>query len=174
MKQLLASFLIGIFCVGCTIDTDIDDLKTFTEDAYKDQKPEVEPLPPLQPHAVFIYTASDLKDPFDPENLKEKQQRQEVAESDTEGPDRSRRKEPLEQFPLDSLVLRGIMEQGGENWAIIGAPDKSVHRVKEGNFMGEFDGRILSVTDLSLVVSELKRNPVGKWESLESEILLVE
>ena len=169
------AILLVIFLVvgGCTIDSDISDLRSFTENAYKDHKPEVEPLPPLRPHAVFIYTASELEDPFDPDNLKEKQTEQQfVGESD--GPDRSRRKEPLEQFPLDALKLVGMMEQDGENWAIIGAPDNSVHRVKRGNYMGQFDGKILNVSETSLVVSEIKRNPVGKWENQEAEILLVE
>ena len=74
------AILLVIFLVvgGCTIDSDISDLRSFTEDAYKDHKPEVEPLPPLRPHAVFIYTASELEDPFDPDNLKEKQTEQNV------------------------------------------------------------------------------------------------
>ena len=138
-----------------------------------DRKPEVEPLPPLLPNTVFVYTASDLADPFDADNLKDKS-----AESDTakgeEGPDPSRRKEPLEAFPLDALKLVGVLAQNGIDWAIIRAPDQVVHRVTEGNYMGENDGEIVLVEDHAVTVHELIRNPVGKWEKSEVEIILVE
>ena len=67
MAALLGTILLG----GCVVEPELDDLRAFTENAFKDHQPEVEPLPPLKPHAVFIYTASDEIDPFDVENLKE-------------------------------------------------------------------------------------------------------
>jgi len=45
------------------------DLVTFVNDAYKDQKPEIEPLPPIVPYEEFIYEASDLPDPFSRDNV---------------------------------------------------------------------------------------------------------
>jgi type IV pilus assembly protein PilP len=159
--------------VGCVAEPELDDLRVFTENAFKDQKPDVEPLPPLRPHAVFIYTASDMVDPFDQDNLKEKQTDTDAAD-DAEGPDRSRRKEPLEAFPLDALLLVGMLDQQGEKWAVVRAPDQSIHRVKQGNYMGVNYGEIVEIGDTSLTVTELVRNPVGKWESKDADLILVE
>ena len=165
--------IIFLFVVGCNQQTDLSDLERFTEEAFKDHTPEVEPLPALQPQAVFIYTASGLIDPFDKENLKEKaEDLPSLASAD--GPDQSRRKEPLEAFPLDSLKLVGVLAQNDENWAVIAAPDKTVHRVKEGNYMGVNYGEILAVNDNTVAVSELVRNPVGRWEKKEASLILVE
>jgi type IV pilus assembly protein PilP len=158
---------------GCNEGAKLQDLKRFTENAFKDHVPQVEPLPALQPQAVFIYTASGLTDPFDTNNLKEKVEPLPAGEGEA-GPDQTRRKEPLEGYPIDALKLVGVLEQNGENWAVVRAPDSSVHRVKSGNYMGTNYGEILAVQENSVEVSELVRNPVGRWEKKEASLILVE
>jgi type IV pilus assembly protein PilP len=172
MKKLWI-FIIFLSITGCGQNADISDLERFTEEAFKDHTPEVEPLPALQPQAVFIYTASGLLDPFDRDNLKEKAENL-PALAGADGPDQSRRKEPLEAFPLDSLKLVGVLAQNDQNWAVIRAPDKTVHRVRQGNYMGINYGEILAVEDNTVAVSELVRNPVGRWEKKEASLILVE
>lgn len=172
MKRLWI-FLFIFSIAGCSENKDVSDLERFTTEAFKDHTPEVEPLPALQPQAVFIYTASSLIDPFDRENLKEKVEDL-PSVAGAAGPDRSRRKEPLEAFPLDSLKLVGVLAQNDQNWAVIRAPDKTVHRVKEGNYMGVNYGEILEVDDNTVAVSELVKNPVGRWEKKEANLILVE
>ncbi|MBX2869963.1 MAG: pilus assembly protein PilP [Acidiferrobacterales bacterium] len=173
MRSPIYMLFIAACLVGCNQSRDIRDLEEFTENAFKDYVPEVEPLPALKPQAVFIYTASALTDPFDKQNLQEKVEPLPL-EGGEEGPDRSRRKEPLELFPLDSLKLVGVLEQNGENWAVIRAPDSSVHRVKAGNYMGEDFGEIEEVGENTVELTELVRNPVGRWESRDANLLLVE
>ena len=168
---LLAGFAL---LAGCNKNKGLDDLRSFTENAYKDHVPEVEPLPPLRPTAVFIYTASDEVDPFNRGNLRVQSAVQEDTGGGEEGPDLTRRKEPLEAFPIDSLKLVGVMAQDGINWAVVDAPDKTVHRVTEGNFMGKNHGEIVLVEDNKLEVVELVRNPVGKWEKKPANLILVE
>ncbi len=171
---LLMSF--GLLFSGCGVDTDISDLRVFVEETHRDAQPEVEPLPLLNPDifARLIYSASDQKDPFSPANLQQEEETAVTTLGDTAGPDRSRPKEPLEQFALGELTLVGMLEQGRQNWAIIRAPDQSIHRVQAGNFVGQFDGRIVTVNAHSMRISELKRNPVGEWETQETELFLIE
>jgi len=174
-RRIRALVVVGLSTMlsACGQGGDISDLRDFTENAFKDHTPEVDPLPALQPQAIFIYTASALTDPFDRENLKEK-----IEEVPTSGgadaPDRSRRKEPLEAFPIDALKMVGLLNQDGENWAVVRAPDNTVHRVRRGNYMGVNYGEILAVNDNTVEVSELVRNPVGQWERKEASLILVE
>ncbi len=172
MKYFLVA-LMGLVLPGCNQVADISDLQEFTETAFRDHIPEVDPLPALQPLAVFIYTASGLTDPFDKENLKEKV-KDFPGGNDESGPNRSRRKEPLESFPIDGLKLVGVLAQHGENWAVVRAPDQSIHRVKQGNYMGVNYGEIINVSDSGMNVSELVKNPVGRWEKKEAKLILVE
>ena len=174
IKSLLPLFLALFLLTGCNKNKGVDDLKSFTQNAFKDHIPEVEPLPPLKPTAVFIYTASEEVDPFNKGNLRIQSTEDENISGDEEGPDLTRRKEPLEAFPIDSLKMVGLMAQNGINWAIIDAPDKTVHRVTEGNYMGKNHGEIMLVEGNKLEVMELVRNPVGKWEKKLANLILVE
>ena len=171
--KLVFTLLSAAILVGCSENRDVRDLEVFTEEAFKDAVPQVEPLPALRPQEIFAYNASSLADPFDPANLQEEEEQLPV-EGGEEGPDRSRRKEPLELFPLDSLKLVGVMEQNGENWAVIRSPDSSVHRVKAGNYIGQDFGEIDSVEENAVELIELVRNPVGRWENRDASLLLVE
>lgn len=173
MLLRLSILLLSLMLVGCSQESNINDLEAFVEDTFRDHTPVIDPLPTLQPQAIFIYTASGLPDPFDVENLNEKVDELPL-QSGEQGPDRTRRKEHLEAFPVDSLKLVGVLEQKGEKWAVIRAPDRSVHRVKKGNYMGVNDGVIRAVNDNMVDVSELIRNPVGRWEREDVNLFLVE
>lgn len=171
--RVIVVTVFALLLTGCDQGGDISDLQDFTENAFKDHKPEVDPLPALQPQAIFIYTASSLTDPFDQENLKEKIEEL-PASGGADAPDRSRRKEPLEAFPIDALKMVGLLNQDGENWAVVRAPDNTVHRVRRGNYMGVNYGEILAVNDNTVEISELVKNPVGQWERKEASLILVE
>ena len=172
MKRLVL-ILFALVLSGCNEGANLNDLKKFTENAFKDHIPEVDPLPALQPQAVFIYTASSMVDPFNSSNLKEKDKVISV-EGGEDGPDRTRRKEPLELFPFDALKLVGVLAQKGENFAVVKSPEGSVHRVKKGNYMGQNYGEILAVQENTVKVSELVLNPVGRWEKRDASLILVE
>jgi type IV pilus assembly protein PilP len=150
----------------------VEDLRLFTVNAYKDHIPEVEPLPPLKPNAVYIYTGSKKVDPFNQGNLARQTTKAVDTGGGEAGPDLTRRKEPLEAYPIDALKLVGVMEKDGIDWAIIRAPDKTVHRVTEGNYMGKHYGEIVSIKGTTLKVTELVRNPVGKWEKKNATVVL--
>lgn len=108
--------LLGMWVlVGCNKTSGIDDLKEFTKNAYKDRKPQVDPLPALKPVPVFIYQASNSKDPFNKANLRLQTPQSVDTAGGEEGPDLTRRKEPLEAYPTDALTLVGVMEQNGIN-----------------------------------------------------------
>lgn len=165
------SLAAALLLAGCEIGDNIDDLKAFTENAFRDHVPEVDPLPAMEPPAVFVYTASEMTDPFSPLNLRQ----QEEAEEETgSGPDRNRRREPLEQYPLDSLRMMGTIDRQAEKWVILRAPDGSIHRVRVGNYVGQNFGRIVEIEDSGIRIVETVRGPTGKWGEREAVIALLE
>lgn len=155
--------------IGCA-DQRMDDLQRFVENAHKGRKPRVEPLPRIKPHDTFVYTASQLTDPFSPGNL----DRTPPAVGGANAPDLTRRKEPLEQYPLDSLRMVGTLSREGTSWAVIQAPDGTVHRARKGNYLGQNYGQIMEVTDNKLYVTELIPGGNDNWIERESNIAIVE
>lgn len=174
MKATVILMILAVTVSACNKKSGTDDLQSFTENAFKDRILEIEPLPPLRPTAVFIYTASDQVDPFNSGNL-----RIQIAKNENTGggeaePDETRRKEPLEAYPIDALKMVGVMAKNGIDWAIIKAPDQTVHRVTEGNYIGENLGEIIRINGNKMEVVELVKNPVGKWEKKNVNLILVE
>ena len=141
-----------------------DDLVKFVNDTYKDEKPEIEPLPPIIPYEEFIYSADDLADPFSRENVLAGTL-EDANESSAEGIDENRRKEPLEAFPLDGLRLDGVLEFRGLTSAIVRSPDGDSVPVSLGNYVGLNNGKIISISseEQVLEIEETVRNATGNW-----------
>ena len=154
-----------------SIKLQMDDLQRFVENVHKDKKPRVEPLPRIKPHETFTYTASKLSDPFSSGNLI--QNTPVSGGSGGVAPDLTRRREPLEQFPLDSLSMVGTLARGDTIWAVIRAPDDTIHRAQSGNYLGQNHGKIEQVTPSRLVVSELVPGGNNNWIERESSIAIV-
>lgn len=141
-------------------EVDKSDLVDFVENAHKDSKPEIEPLPEIRLYEKFVYSATDLPDPFAILNLL-------PGDNDTPGsgigPDSNRRQEPLEKYSLDELLLVGSIQSKGEIWAIVKAPDGTVHRVTNGNYVGMNFGRVVNVANFRIELKELILGNGNRW-----------
>ena len=166
MKRLLV--LLAMLVVGgCS--SEIDDLKQFVRDSEKGVPRRVEPLPAVKPFEPFAYEGFDLPDPFKPRKL--------TAPKDGGGggiaPDLNRRKEPLEAFPLEQLKMVGTLSQGKDTYALVRA-DKTLYRVKKGNYMGQNFGLITDVTDSEIKLKEIVQDSAGDWAERQSVLPLLE
>ena len=83
----------------------------------------IEPLPEVKPYETFVYIDEDRRDPFS--QYIEEIRKQETADTGLR-PDITRKREALEEFPLDSLKYVGTLEKKGIVWALISAPDNTV------------------------------------------------
>lgn len=118
--------------------------------------PPLDPLPVMQQFETFEYAAQTLRDPFS------------NAFTDQGGgsgprPDSTRRKQTLEQFPLDSLDMVGTLGRGPGVIALVMAPDKVTYRVRPGAYMGQNDGRVTSVSEDRIELVELVPDGAGGW-----------
>jgi len=158
----------GLALSGCA-DRSMDDLERFVANTYKDRKPRVEPLPRIKPNPTFEYTASELVDPFSQANLIQRR----PSPDGGPAPDPTRRKEPLEQFPLDALDMVGTLGNDEGTWAIIRAPDGTVHRAGAGNHLGQNYGRITDVEDTRVELVELVPDVDGGWMERDATLAIV-
>ncbi|HYA39317.1 MAG TPA: pilus assembly protein PilP [Candidatus Methylomirabilis sp.] len=154
---------------GCSSDG-LQDLRDFVKNAYANQKPKVEPLPEIKMQETFAYSAEGLADPFAAFNLKPQSQRNAGGPR----PDPNRRKEPLEDYPLDSLKMVGTLMRGKQAWAIIQAPDGTVYRVQVGDHMGQNSGMVNKITEDKVDLVELIQSAAGDWVEREASLALVE
>jgi type IV pilus assembly protein PilP len=172
MKPVLSRLMACLLCValgGCSSDG-LEDLREFVNNAYADRKPKVEPLPEIKMQETFIYNSENLPDPFAAFNLKP----QSSTSASGPRPDPNRRKEPLEDYPLDSLKMVGTLTRGKQAWAVIQAPDGTVHRAQVGDHLGQNSGMINKITEEKVDLIELIQGTMGDWVEREANLTLLE
>ena len=167
MKRLIVPIAVAVLA-GCS--SEIDELKTFVRESEKGLPRRVEPLPAVKPFEPFTYEGFDLPDPFKPRKLSAPR---EGGAGGGLAPDLNRRKEPLESFPLEQLKMVGTLSQGKDTYALVRA-DKTLYRVKKGNYMGQNFGLITDVTEAEIKLKEIVQDSAGDWAERQSVLPLLE
>ena len=159
----------AVLLAGCTGGK--QDLEQWVQQTLARPPGEVEPLPQVQTPEPVVYDANDLRDPF----MRARPDAEEVASSgDGPRPDPDRRREYLERFPLDALEMVGTIALGDQTFGLISDPDDTIHRVSEGNYLGQNHGRILQITPVAIEVMELVPDGAEGWMEREASIALPE
>jgi type IV pilus assembly protein PilP len=167
MKRLFVPLALVVLG-GCSSET--DELKQFVRESDKGLPRRIEPLPAVKPFEPFTYEGFDLPDPFKPRKLTAPK---EGGAGGGVAPDLNRRKEPLEAFPLEQLKMVGTLSQGKDTYALVRA-DKTLYRVKKGNYMGQNFGLITDVTDNEIKLKEIVQDSAGDWAERASILPLLE
>jgi type IV pilus assembly protein PilP len=166
LVRLLTISLVAAALSAC--GQDMSDLTQYVGEVKARPAKPIEPIPVIKPYVRFIYPGHDL-DPFDMSVLAPEQNRQ---LENSVMIDKNRVPEFLEKFPLDSLKMVGTVFKEEQLWALIRIPGGSVHRVREGNYMGRNHGEILEVKDAGIRLSEIVENGFGGYEKRENELAI--
>lgn len=155
--------LLFLLLSGC--GDEMSDLRAFVEKIKQRPGGEIEPLPEFEPYEGFTYQPSRLPDPFVPQAgfAMSDEEMQQQERSSGLAPDPDRRKEPLEQYPLDSLEMVGTLSRNQQLWGLVRSPDGTVHQVLVGNYMGQNYGRINRVTESRIQLVEIVPDGQNGW-----------
>jgi type IV pilus assembly protein PilP len=166
-----APWLLMMGLAGCG-GGDMADLKTYVAEVKSRHKGAVEPLPEVKTVEPFTFIAEDLRDPF---VLDEKSQEpeEEKVESGIR-PDTTRPREELESYELDSLRMVGTVNQQGALWGLVRANDGTIHRVRNGNYMGKNYGKIINIKENLIELVEIFSDSPGAWHERKASLDLAE
>ena len=142
------------------------DLDAWMKDQGKTTKGKLDPLPQIKPYDPFTYNAFDLPDPFKPRKIEPTKGGGRLA------PDFTRRKEPLESFPLESLLMVGTLAKNKTTYALVATPERDVFQVRAGNYLGQNYGVITEIGDSELKLKELLQDGAGDWTERSSSLQL--
>lgn len=172
LGRTLMILAIALGLAACS-DNGMNDLRQFVQQA-KLKKGKVEPLPEFKPVETYAYTAYELKDPFATWKSEVKTAAQDKSAVQGVRPDVDRRKEILENFPLDTLRMMGTLQYDDTKWGLVKAPDGIVYKVKQGSYIGQNYGKIRAVNDTKLMLTEIVPNGLGGWEEREASLAISE
>lgn len=167
MKPIWSVLVSCVLLSGCSGD-DHQDLKSWMDSEAKGMQGRIQPLPKLMEFPVVDYDVMALVDPFQAVRL-EPEKRSGAANQ----PDRNRRREPLEAYPLETLKMVGMMMMNGKPVALVQA-DRTVHQVKAGNYLGQNFGVVTKITENDLTLKELVEDANGDWVERFSTMQLQE
>jgi type IV pilus assembly protein PilP len=169
-RRTLLGIALVLAVAGCTrgitsTPGEAPNLEKWVAEVKARPAPPLDPLPVMQQFETFEYAAHTLRDPFS----------NAFTDIDTGSgprPDRQRRRQTLEQFPLDSLDMVGTLGGGAGTVALVMAPDKVTYRVRPGNYMGQNDGRVTGVFDDRIELVELVPDGAGGWLERPASVAL--
>ena len=146
-----------------------EDLRQWMQQATKDLKGKIPPLPEVKPYEPVSYDAANMLDPFKPGKIEPDQKR--GGGGGGMQPDFNRQKEPLESFPLESLNYVGIIVKAKVPYALVKA-DSALHQLKVGNYMGQNFGVITKISETEINLRELVQDAGGDWVERVSSLQL--
>ena len=142
---------------GCA--QDMSDLKQ--EVAKLEARPggEIEPIPEMKPTPKYAYSVpAGERTPFMPPEVESEERDNGLK------PDLDRPREPLEQFPLDALSMRGIINRQETTFALVRDGEGIIHEVALGDHMGRNYGEVVEISESSITLEEIVPDGQGGWK----------
>jgi type IV pilus assembly protein PilP len=164
LKAALACVLVAGVAACSSAD---DELMRFIDDTKKEPGGRVDPLPEVRPYETFVYAAAEMRSPFLPGG---------AGGPGGPGlrPDSKRNREFLEQFSLDTLKMVGTLNLGGQAYGLVQTKDGLVHRVVNGNYLGQADGKITEISASRISLIEIVPDGLGGYIERNAALGLTE
>lgn len=149
---------------GC--GSGMSDLEQYVAEVKARKSEAIEPIPQMKQYDQFAYVPGNRRDPYAPIEPR----------TDTAGlrPDMNRNLEPLEEYPLDSLRMHGVISIGNRSYALIKAPDNVVHRVGYGDHLGQNYGTVIRISESEVTINEIVPDGFGGWVERPASLALPE
>lgn len=173
----LVATLAAILLAGCG-SSDEEELRNWMLEQRTQMRPRVQPLSEPKPFKPETYVERGKADPFNKTKLtaglkQEGQRTLSAASVALIAPEQARRKEALEAYPLDAMVMVGSMTQEGVPAALVQV-DKLLYQVRLGNHLGTNFGRVVKITETEVTLRELVQDAVGEWIERPAKLQLQE
>ncbi len=142
---------------GCA--QDMSDLKQEVAKLEAREGGKIEPIPEMKPTPKYAYSVpEDERTPFMPPK--------DDSDDRDDGvkPDLDRPREPLEQFPLDGLAMRGIINRQETTYALVRDGNGVIHEVSLGDHMGRNYGEVMEINENSITLQEIVPDGQGGWK----------
>lgn len=151
------ALLIGTAALLAACGPDMADLRQYVDEVKARKTAQIPPIPQMKQYEAFAYQEGGRRDPF----LPTIPERDRSSAGNGLRPDENRNKEPLEEFPIDSLRMVGVVNYNGRQYAMVKAPDGVIHRVSVGDHLGQNYGKITKISETEIDLVEIIADGFG-------------
>lgn len=169
----ISCLVLMVLLAGCG-NNDFSDLNRYLSEVKARPKEPIKPLPEIKVIEPFMFKSEGLRDPFKPLEQPEQDEGVDVSTGSGIKPDTTRRKEELETFPLDVLRMVGTVDMKSSLWGLVKANDRTIYRVKVGNYIGKNYGKIIRIVSDKIELMEIVPDKPGTWREQPASIALAE
>ena len=161
LRHGLTLVLGGALLAGCS-GSDEAEINSWMAQVKAETKVSVEPISEPKTFIPFAYGVREETDPFNADKLLAELARSANAIPNPLKPDDSRRKEYLESFPLDAMVMVGTINKAGVANGLVQI-DRAVHQVRAGQRLGQNYGQVAGVAESAISIREVVQDAGGEW-----------
>jgi type IV pilus assembly protein PilP len=158
--RLVATALAVAALAGCGAEQ--EELQQWMEQQRREAKPNVEPLSAPKKFTPQTYNALTGVEPFSMQKLTVALKQETRQPNSLLAAEINRRKEPLEAYPLDSMVMVGSVVKSGRPYALLKV-DNLLYQVKAGDYLGQNYGKITRISETDIALREIVQDAAGEW-----------
>ncbi len=162
--RIVLGALAPLVILGCS-DSGEAELRDWMAQERAQAQPRVTPITEPKKFYPQQYVVNGVLEPFDPQRLTlalRRDSSQTASNAALIAPELSRRKEPLEAFPLDAMSMVGFLSKSGKPTALLDV-DKLIYQVRVGDHLGLNYGRIEKITETAIQLREIAQDATGDW-----------
>jgi len=173
---LTGAMLFALLALAGCGSSEQEELQQWMTEQRNAIRPKIDPIPEPTKFSPQAYNQEGSIEPFSNQKLTQALKRdsnQATANAGLIAPELSRRKEPLEAYPLDATFMVGSLIKVGKPVALVKV-DNLIYQVRVGNYLGQNYGRITQVGETSLSLREIVQDAAGEWIERTATLQLLE
>lgn len=162
--QCASLFSVVAVITGCG-NTGESELREWMAQERAQAQPRVTPISEPKKFFPQQYVVNGVLEPFDPQRLTlalRRDSAQTASNGSLIASELSRRKEPLEAFPLDAMAMVGYLSKASKPTALLNV-DKLIYQVHVGDYVGQNYGRITKISEIAVQLREIVQDATGDW-----------
>ncbi len=152
---VVGAVLAGLVAAGCSGGQ--SDLQNWIEATKKKPGGRIQALPEVKPYETYVYGAVKMRSPFQPLGAAAANGQASLR------PSSRRNREFLEGFSLDTLKMVGTFKVGNSFYGLVQSKDGLVHKVQPGNYLGQNDGKVTTITGGKISLVEIIPDGLGGY-----------
>ncbi|OIN91362.1 MAG: pilus assembly protein PilP [Comamonadaceae bacterium CG1_02_60_18] len=176
LRRLFPWVVVVLTLVACSSSSD-DELQQWMVQQKNQTFPKVKPLSEPKQFKPESYSQDKEFDPFNISKLTIALKRDSAQAASLSGallaPELTRRKEPLEEFPLDTIAMVGSLTREGKPVALV-TVGKLLYQVRPGEYLGQNYGRVTKIAETELTLREIVQDATGEWVERMTSLQLQE